>query len=99
MDVDDRFLCLHFQIQHGPLVLVEREEYDDDMVLMRTLYQRPRYSDDGVFYRVTPGFYKVQWVGDSVIPGTESRSRSPKSSPATQRLSDFHSSERLPTVF
>ena len=58
LDVDDRLLCLHFQIQHGPLVLVEREEYDDDMVLMQTSYQRPRYSDDGVFYRVTPDFIK-----------------------------------------
>ena len=80
-------------------MLVEREEYNDDMVLMQTLYQRLRYSDDGVFYRVTPGFYKVQWVGDSVTPGTESRSRSPKSSPTTQRSSDFYSSERLPTIF
>ena len=41
------------------MVLVEREEYDDDMVLMQILYQRPRYSDVGVFYRVTSGFYKV----------------------------------------
>ena len=77
LDIDDRLLCLHFNIQHGPLVLVEREEYDDDMVLKRILYQRPRYSDDGVFYRITPGFYKVQWVGKSVTPSTESRSRSP----------------------
>ena len=99
LDVDDRLLCLHFQIQHGPLVLVEREEYNDDMVVMRILYQRPRYSDDGVFYRVTPGFYKVQWVGESVILGTESRSRSPRSSPAIQRSSGFQSNERLPTVF
>ena len=60
LDIDDRLLCLHFNIQHGPMVLVEREEYDDDMVLMQTLYQRPRYFNDGVFYRVTPRFYKVQ---------------------------------------
>ena len=99
LDVDDRLLCLHFQIHHGPLVLVEREEYDDDMVLMRILYQRPRYFDDGIFYRVTPGFYKVQWVGDSVTPGTRLQSRSPKLSPATQRSLGFHSSERLPTIF
>ena len=58
LDVDDRLLCLHFNIQHGPMVLVEREEYDDDMVLMRILYQRPRYSNVGVFYRITAGFYK-----------------------------------------
>ena len=99
LDVDDRLLCLHFNIQHGPMVLVEREEYDDDMGLMQTLYQRPRYSDVGVFYRVTSGFYKVQWVGKSVTPGTESRSRSPRSSPIIQRSSGFHSTERFPTVF
>ena len=34
LDVDDRLLCLHFNIQHGPMVLVEREEFDDDMVLI-----------------------------------------------------------------
>ena len=28
IDVDDRLLCLHFNIQHDPLVLVEREEFD-----------------------------------------------------------------------
>ena len=38
IDVNDRLLCLHFNIQHGPLVLVEREEFDEDMVLMRTVY-------------------------------------------------------------
>ena len=30
---------MHFNIQHGSMVLVEREEYDDDMVLVRTLYK------------------------------------------------------------
>ena len=70
IDVDDRLLCLHFNIQHGPLVLVEREEYDEDMVLMQIVYQRPRYSDVGVFYWVTPGYYKVQWVGGSKTPST-----------------------------
>ena len=43
VDVDDHLLCLHFNIEHDLLVLVEREEYDEDMVLMRTVYQKPRY--------------------------------------------------------
>ena len=68
IDFDDRLLCLHFNIQHGLLVLVEREEYDEDMVLMQTVYQRPRYSDFGVFYQVTLGYYKVQWVSGSKTP-------------------------------
>ena len=59
IDIDDRLLCLHFNIQHDPLMLVEGEEFDEDMVLMQTVYQRPRYSDVGVFYRVTPRYYKV----------------------------------------
>ena len=41
LDVEERLLCLHFDIEPGPLVIVEREEYDDDMVLMRTILQRP----------------------------------------------------------
>ena len=32
LDVEERLLCLHFNIEPGPLVIVEREEYDDDMV-------------------------------------------------------------------
>ena len=59
IDVDDRLLCLYFNIQYSPLVLVEREEFDEDMVLMQTVYQRPRYSDVGIFYWVTLGYYKV----------------------------------------
>ena len=39
LDVEERLLCLHFDIELGPLVIVEREEYDDDMVLMRTILQ------------------------------------------------------------
>ena len=38
LDVDERLLCLHFGIEVLPLLLVEQEEYDEDMVLMRTIY-------------------------------------------------------------
>ena len=60
LDVDEGLLCLHFGIEVLPLLLVEREEYDEDMVLMRTIYQRPCYSAEGYHYRVFPGYYKVQ---------------------------------------
>ena len=60
LDVDERLLCLHFGIEVLPLLLVEREEYDKDMALMRTIYQRPYYSAEGCHYRVFLGYYKVQ---------------------------------------
>ena len=47
LDVDDQLLCLHFDIQHGRLVLVEREEYREGMVLIRIVYQRTRFSNIG----------------------------------------------------
>ena len=37
LDVVERLLYLHFDIEPRPLVIVEREEYDDDMVLMQTI--------------------------------------------------------------
>ena len=59
LDVDERLPCLHIGIEVLPLLLVEREEYDEDMVLMRTIYQRPCYLAEGCHYRVFPGYYKV----------------------------------------
>ena len=50
LDMDERLLCLHFGIEVLPLLLIEREEYDEDMVLMRTIYQRPCYLADGCHY-------------------------------------------------
>ena len=59
LDVEERLLCLHFDIEQGPLVIVEREEFDKDMVSMRTVLQIlhtccPRWS-----YQVFLGYYKV----------------------------------------
>ena len=36
--MDERLLCLCFNFKDGNLMLVEREEFDEDMVLMRTIY-------------------------------------------------------------
>ena len=41
LDVEERLLCRHFETEPGPSVVVEREEFDEDMVLMRTILQRP----------------------------------------------------------
>ena len=60
LDVDERLFSLHFGIEVLPLLLVEQEEYDEDMVLIRTIYQRPCYLEDGCHYRVYHGYYKVQ---------------------------------------
>ena len=38
LDADEWLLCLHFSIEVNPLLLVEREKYDEDMVLMRTIF-------------------------------------------------------------
>ena len=42
IDVDERLFCLCFNFKDGNLMLVEREEFDMDMVLMQTIYQKPR---------------------------------------------------------
>ena len=60
IDVDERLLCLHFNFKDRNLMLVEREEFDEDMVLMRTIYQKPGTSSGVWKYRVTPGHYVVQ---------------------------------------
>ena len=59
VDVHERLLCLQFNFKDGNLLLVEREEYDEDMVLMQTIYQKPCTFADGWHYRVTFGFYIV----------------------------------------
>ena len=37
LDVEERLLCRHFETELDPSVVVEREEFDEDMVLMRTI--------------------------------------------------------------
>ena len=66
--VNDWFLYLHFSIELGPLVLVDKEEYDNDMVHIQTIYHRQQYLNVGVFHRIIPGFYKFQWLGESLTP-------------------------------
>ena len=59
IDVDKRLLCLRFNFKDGNLMLVEREEFDEDMVLMLTIYQKPRTSSGVWRYQVTLGHYVV----------------------------------------
>ena len=63
VDVDEHLFCLHFKVQHLPLLFVEREEYDEDMDLKRTIYQRPQYSIQSCHYRITPSYYIFQSLG------------------------------------
>ena len=97
VDVEERLLCLHFNIEPGPLVIVEREEYDDDMVLMRTILQRPHTCIPRWSYQVRPGYYKVLSLPSRL-------SSSEESMPTPQSISSFNVSKsekgvsRLPTI-
>ena len=83
LDVEERLLYLHFDIEPGPLVIVEREEYDDDMVLMQTILQRPHSCIPRWSYRVTPGYHKVLSLA-SLVSGSE------QSTPISQSVSSFN---------
>ena len=72
VDVHEWLLYLSFNFKDGNLLLVEREEYNEDMVLMRTIYLKPCIVSDGWHYRVTPGFYVVQWLGSPVAMSRQS---------------------------
>ena len=65
---------------------------------MWTVYQRPRYSDVGIFYRVTPGYYKVQWVGGSETPAASLNIVDSRAVSNLRWLSSLPSKGILPTV-
>ena len=97
VDVDERLLCLHFSIEVLVLLLVEREEYDEDMVLMRTIYQKPCYSTDGYHNQVYPGYYKVEQLCPPSM-SSKINATSPISLPSNPK-SDSVQPKRLPTLF
>ena len=86
LDVEERLLCLHFNIEPRPLVIVEREEYDDDMFLMRTILERPHTCIPRWSYRVKPAYYKVLSL-PSRLSGSE------ESMPTPQSVSSFNNSK------
>ena len=47
-------------------MLVEREEFDEDKVLMQTIYQKPHTSTRAWKYQVIPSHYVVQWLGSPI---------------------------------
>ena len=65
---------------------------------MQTVYQRPRYSDVGIFYQVTPGYYKVQWVGGSETPSASLNIVGSSAASTHWRSHTTQSKERLPIV-
>ena len=97
LDVEERLLCLHFDIEPGWLVIVEREEYDNDMVLMRTILQRPHFCIPRWSYQVTPRYYKVLSLASPI-------SGSKQFTPTPQLISSFNVSKsekkvsRLPII-
>ena len=82
LDVEERLLCLHFEIEPGPLVIVEKKEFDEDMVLMRTILQRPHTHIPRWSYQEFPGYYKVLNLASLI-------SASQQSSPTPQSMSSF----------
>ena len=72
LDVEERLLCRHFETEPGPSVVVEREEFDEDMVLMRTILQRPHSCIPRWSYRVFPGYYKVLSLASPVSASQQS---------------------------
>ena len=98
IDVDERLLCLRFNFKDGNLMLVEREEFDEDMVLMRIIYQKPRTSSGVWRYRVTPGHYVVQWLGSPVSMFQQS-TQTPSTISSFQWVTRGPIQDSLPTVF
>ena len=97
LDVEERLLCLYFEIEHGPLVIVEREEFDEDMVLMRTILQRPHTCIPRWLYRVFPRYYKVLSLASPVSTSQQS-SPTPQSLSSISRLSSGIKVPVLPTI-
>jgi hypothetical protein len=56
--VDERLLWLRFHLQETSL-LVEKEEFDLNGDLIRTVYQKPTMTESGTYYRVTAGSYHI----------------------------------------
>jgi hypothetical protein len=54
--VNEKLLCLKFHLQ-DTCFLVEREEFDDNGALVRIMYQNPKVSNTGTYFRVMPGSY------------------------------------------
>ena len=56
--IDETVLCTRFQLVESTL-LVEREEFDENGGVLRTVYINPTLTDNGWQYRVGSGSYTV----------------------------------------
>ena len=56
--IDETVLCTRFRLVESTL-LVEREEFDENGAVLRTIYIRPTSTDKGWQYRVGSGSYIV----------------------------------------
>ena len=97
LDVEERLLCQHFEIELGPSVVLEREEFDEDMVLMRTILQRPHSCIPRWSYRVFHGYYKVLSL-DSPLSASQQSLPTPESVTSLSRLSSGVRRSVLPTI-
>ena len=97
LDVKERLLCLHFDIEPGPLVIIERMEYDEDMELMQTILQRHPTCISRWLYRVTPRYYKVISLSNP-LPGFQQSTHTPQLGSSLNRPNSFQSKPRLRTI-
>jgi hypothetical protein len=94
--VPERLLCLRFHLQPQSL-LVEREEFDCDGNLLRTVYQSPVVTDSGSFYKVFPGSYTIIG-GIRSVEISQDSSLSPATVSSFQRRSCSRLKPTLPSV-
>ena len=97
LDVEERLLCRHFETELGLSVVVEREEFDEDMILMRTILQRPHSCIPRWSYRVFPRYYKVLSLASPVSASQQSL-RTLESVSTFSRLSSGVKKSVLPTI-
>jgi hypothetical protein len=94
--VPEQLLCVRFNLQEMSL-LVEKEEFDDDGNLCRTVFQKPYVSDKGSYYKVWPGSYTVIGGVLAFDPNRES-TLSPTSISSFQQRSRARLMPTLPLV-
>jgi hypothetical protein len=94
--VPEQLLCVRFNLQEMSL-LVEKEEFDDDGNLCRTVFQKPYVSDKGSYYKAWPGSFTV--IGGVLVfdPNRES-TLSPTSISSFQQRSCARLMPTLPSV-
>jgi hypothetical protein len=81
--VDKRLICLCFNLEEATL-LIEKEEVDSNGCFIRTIYQKPCITENGSYYRVTPGSYNIIG-GMTSFNMSQASTRTPRSAASFER--------------